>query len=93
MLADHGLVVALQQRAARFPFEVAVDVGPNVAAERLDPSVESTAWFVVSEALTNVAKHAAADRVGVPACAGMPGWPSRSSTTASGSTATVAATV
>ncbi len=40
-----------------------MDVAPSVAAERLDPSVESTAWFVVSEALTNVAKHAAADRV------------------------------
>ena len=63
VLADHGLVVALQQRAARFPFVVAVDVDPAVAAERLDPAVESTAWFVVSEALTNVAKHAAADRV------------------------------
>jgi signal transduction histidine kinase len=63
VLADHGLVVALQQRAVRFPFAVAVDVEPTVTAERLDPSVEATAWFVVGEALTNVAKHAAADRV------------------------------
>jgi len=63
VLADHGLVVALQQRAARLPFAVAVDVEPTVTAERLDPSVEATAWFVVSEALTNVAKHAAADQV------------------------------
>jgi len=63
VLADHGLVVALQQRAARLPFAVAVDVEPTVTVERLDPPLEATAWFVVSEALTNVAKHAAADQV------------------------------
>ena len=65
VLADHGLVVALQQRATRFPFEVAVDVDPLLAEGRIDASVESTAWFVVSEALTNVAKHAAATRAWV----------------------------
>jgi signal transduction histidine kinase len=62
VLADHGLVVALQRRATKFPFEVAVDVDHAVAAERLEATVESTAWFVVGEALTNVAKHAAATR-------------------------------
>ena len=35
----------------------------NVAVpERLDPTIEAAAYFLVSEALTNVAKHARADR-------------------------------
>ena len=33
--------------------------------DRLDPTIEAAAYFLVSEALTNVAKHARADRVSV----------------------------
>jgi signal transduction histidine kinase len=45
--------------AGQFP--VPVDLA--VAASRADPSVEACAYFVCSEALANVAKHAAASRV------------------------------
>jgi signal transduction histidine kinase len=38
-----------------------------VAAERLPPAIEATAYFVVAEALTNVAKHAHADHAAVAA--------------------------
>jgi signal transduction histidine kinase len=41
------------------PVEIAVSVG------RLPASVEATAYFVVAEALTNVAKHAHAGRAEV----------------------------
>jgi signal transduction histidine kinase len=41
------------------PVEIDVVVGPLPAA------VEATAYFVVAEALTNVAKHACADRAAV----------------------------
>jgi signal transduction histidine kinase len=55
VLSDRGLpaaVEALGQRAA-------VPVGVHVAVdERPPPVVESAAYFVVAEALTNVAKHA-----------------------------------
>jgi signal transduction histidine kinase len=37
----------------------------NVPAERLDSHLEATAYFIVSEALTNVAKHAEASRARV----------------------------
>jgi signal transduction histidine kinase len=57
VLSDRGLDAALSSLAARstVPVEVHVDV-----PERPPASVEAAAYFVVSEALTNVAKHARA---------------------------------
>ena len=52
---------------------------------RLPEAVEAAAYFVVSEALTNVARHAAcASRAGARAGSRTIGWCSRSSTTAVG---------
>jgi signal transduction histidine kinase len=48
---------------ARMPLPVDVDV----EEERFPPGVEATAYFVVSEALTNVAKHSGATRAEVSA--------------------------
>ena len=56
-----GLSVALQELAERAPGRVAVRA-PN---ERYPPLVEATVYFVCSEALTNVAKHAMASAVTV----------------------------
>ena len=55
ILQDRGLDAALSSVIARSPVPVRldVDVSPRPAA-----TVESTAYFVVTEALTNVAKHA-----------------------------------
>ena len=44
-----------------------VPVENDVAVGRLPPTVEATAYFVVAEALTNVAKHAHADHAAVDA--------------------------
>ena len=57
MLTDRGLDAALSALAARSPVPVRIDVRVD---ERPAPVVESIAYFVVSEALTNVAKHAGA---------------------------------
>jgi signal transduction histidine kinase len=57
VLTDRGLEPALQALAARAPVPVTVDAGPP---ERLPGPVESAAYFVVSEALVNVAKYARA---------------------------------
>jgi signal transduction histidine kinase len=55
ILSDRGLGPALQVLAGRSP--VAVELG-DVPSERLSAPVETTAYFVVAEALTNAAKHA-----------------------------------
>jgi signal transduction histidine kinase len=62
ILTDRGLDAALSALAARssVPVEISVDVG-----ERPPVAVESTAYFVVAEALTNATKHAAATRLEV----------------------------
>ncbi|HEV8297571.1 MAG TPA: sensor histidine kinase [Acidimicrobiales bacterium] len=62
VLADRGLEAAITALADRSP--VPVDVTANVYPRPDDP-VETAAYFVVAEALTNVAKHAAATRVDV----------------------------
>jgi signal transduction histidine kinase len=57
VLTDRGLHPALHALAARSPVPVTLDTGGE---ERLPGPVESAAYFVVSEALTNVAKYARA---------------------------------
>jgi len=59
VLADRGLAAALAAVAARSP--VPVELAVDLPAERLAPVTENTAYFVVSEALANVAKHSGAE--------------------------------
>jgi signal transduction histidine kinase len=62
VLTDRGLDAALSALAARCP----VPVGIDVAIEpRAGLGAEAVAYFVVAEALTNVAKHAGARRASV----------------------------
>ena len=55
MLTDRGLVAALEALARRAPLPVRVEARET---ERAPEAVEAAAYFVVSEALTNVARHA-----------------------------------
>ena len=62
VLNDRGLDAALSGLAARAPLPVRLHVDvPRPAA----PSVEAVAYFIVSEALTNVVKHAQATHADV----------------------------
>jgi PAS domain S-box-containing protein len=63
VLTRSGLRAAVQTLADRMP--VPVEIG--VAVDRLPPAVEATAYFVVAEALTNVAKHSNASHATVEA--------------------------
>jgi signal transduction histidine kinase len=57
VLTDRGLEAALEALAERTPLPVSLDQMP---AERLPAPVEAAAYFVVAEALTNVARYAKA---------------------------------
>jgi signal transduction histidine kinase len=65
VLSDKGLVAALETRASRFAVSVSVDADDRLRDERVPRDAEAAAYFVVCEALTNVAKHADATRAHV----------------------------
>jgi signal transduction histidine kinase len=64
VLSDRGLDAALEALARRAPLPVELEA---TIGERLPQAVELALYFVVSEALTNVAKYAHASRVRVRA--------------------------
>ncbi|KIF00987.1 histidine kinase, partial [Streptomyces sp. RSD-27] len=61
VLSDHGLAAAVAEVALRHPVPVTVDLD----VPRLPEPVEVTAYFTVTEALANAAKHSGASRVAV----------------------------
>jgi signal transduction histidine kinase len=62
VLTEQGLGAALRSLAERSPVPVTI---VNVPDERLAAPAEAAAYFLVSEALTNAAKHASASSVRV----------------------------
>ena len=58
VLSDRGLQAAVEALAVRSPLPVKV---VEVPGERLPEPVEAAAYFVIAEALTNVAKYANAN--------------------------------
>jgi signal transduction histidine kinase len=63
VLTDRGLDAALSSLAARSP--VPVSLRSEIGDERPPEQVESAAYFVVAEALTNVSRHSRADHAAV----------------------------
>ncbi len=61
LLTDRGLRAAVDALAERSPIPVDIDAS-DVA---LPDQVELTAYYVIAESMTNAAKHAAADSIGV----------------------------
>jgi signal transduction histidine kinase len=59
VLTDRGLAAAVREVAGRSPVPVDTDID---LARRLPDAVESTAYYVASEALANIAKHSGASR-------------------------------
>jgi signal transduction histidine kinase len=65
VLADSGLLEAIEAQATRLPLEVVIEADPALRGVRYAEHIESATWYFVSEALTNVVKHASAERVRV----------------------------
>lgn len=64
VLTDHGLRAALGELADRAPVPLSLDVAEF---DRLPASVEAAAYYLVTEAISNAAKHTAATRLTVRA--------------------------
>jgi len=65
VLGDNGLVAAVESRVARFPLPLEVAAKPSLRRTRFPRELEATAYYVVSESLANVTKHADASTVRV----------------------------
>lgn len=65
VLSDNGLVAAIESSVAKFPIPLTVEADDAVRAERFPEDVETTAYYVVREALANTAKHANATTASV----------------------------
>lgn len=62
VLTDHGLPSALEELAGRSSLPLQIT---DTGFPRLSPAAEAAGYFLVSEALTNAAKHTVASRVTV----------------------------
>lgn len=61
LLAERGLAVAVEALAERSP----VETRTRLTEGRFEPIVEQTSYYVIAEALTNVAKHSQASAASV----------------------------
>ncbi|MFB7476826.1 sensor histidine kinase [Kitasatospora sp. NPDC056184] len=62
VLADHGLVAAVREQASRFPIPVELDLH---LPGRLPWHVETNVYYLISEAMTNIARHSGAANASV----------------------------
>ena len=65
VLTDRGLRAAVEMLAGRSPVPVEI---ADIPAERLPEPVEAAAYYLIAEALTNVAKYAEASDGARPGC-------------------------
>lgn len=63
VLADQGLLEAIEAQAARMPVQTVIEADPALRGVRYPPQIEAATWYIVAEALTNAAKHARARQV------------------------------
>ena len=65
VLADQGLLDALEGHAGRLPVEVVIEAEASLRGVRYPRHIETAAWYLLSEALTNAVKHSGAGHVSV----------------------------
>jgi signal transduction histidine kinase len=62
ILVDRGLPAAVTAIAGRSAVPVELAIDPSLAEQRPEPEIENAAYFIVTEALANAAKHSRASR-------------------------------
>jgi signal transduction histidine kinase len=62
VLSDGGILEAIEDRCARLPLEVTLEISEGLRARRFGDNIEGAAYFFVTESLANVLKHAGATR-------------------------------
>jgi signal transduction histidine kinase len=65
LLRHRGLLVAVEDVAARLPADIHVRADPSLRNTRLPETVEGAAFYVVTESLTNALRHARAQSIHV----------------------------
>lgn len=65
VLSDHGIVTAIESRAARLPLGVTIECDSHMRTARFDEAVEGAVYFFVCEGFANTLKHATAERIRV----------------------------
>lgn len=65
LLRHRGLLVAVEDIAARLPANIGVRADPSLREVRLPETVEGAAYYVVAESLTNALRHARAQSIQV----------------------------
>ncbi|HSJ28285.1 MAG TPA: ATP-binding protein [Acidimicrobiia bacterium] len=65
LLRHRGLLIAVEDIAARLPAKVGVRADPSLRGVRLPEAVEGAAYYVVAESLTNALRHARAQSIHV----------------------------
>ncbi|HEX6220037.1 MAG TPA: sensor histidine kinase, partial [Acidimicrobiia bacterium] len=65
VLRDGGLLAAVEDRCSRLPLEVSIDADTHLYRTRYAADVEAAAYFMVTEAVANVVKHAQASSVSI----------------------------
>jgi signal transduction histidine kinase len=68
ILLDRGLAVATRSYIRRLPMAVRLS-SPSEPFPRLNPAIESGAYFLLCEALTNAFKHAGSGDIAISLCA------------------------
>ncbi len=65
ILSDRGLVEAVEGQAGRLVVPTVVHADRTLRQARFDERIESAAWYALAEAMSNVVKHAGAERCDV----------------------------
>jgi signal transduction histidine kinase len=63
VLTDRGVLEAIEAKLTKVPIGVHLYADPTLRGARFDPDIEATAYFFVTEGLTNAMKHAGARTV------------------------------